>query len=82
MNSLQPITATSGLSGCESPQEIRRYRLVAVSVAVGFQLFCFSVRPGASDVMSLSIAINRFMRLSAIQCKSLQKRKKLNQNPN
>jgi hypothetical protein len=50
-------------------------------VAVGFQLFCFWVRLGASAVEPLSIAIDRVMRLSATGCKTMQNRKLLTQNP-
>ena len=89
MNSLRALTATktatkctiSSASGCLSPTKIRCGGLVAVLVAVGFLLSCFSVRRGARPMLLLSVAMKRFMRLRAMLCDILQKRQIGTQNP-
>jgi hypothetical protein len=89
MNGLHALTATktatkctiSSASGCLSPTEIRCGGLVAVLVAVGFLLSCFSVRRGARPISLVSVAMKRFMRLCATLCENLQKRHLGTQNP-
>ena len=89
MNCLRALTATktaikctiSSASGCLSPTKIRCGGLVAVLVAVGFLLPCFSVRLGARPISLVSIAMKRFMRLCAALCETLQKRHLGTQNP-
>jgi hypothetical protein len=58
----------------------RRF-LVAVLVAVGFQLFCFLMQRRASLIRLLSIAMNEFVRLCAMLCDTLQNRQNGTQNP-
>ena len=89
MNNLQGETATKQppnapyivLVAVKVRRKSADIALVAVLVAVGFRLSCFLVQLGARGYVLVSVAVNRLMRLYAIQCKSLQNAKKLTQNP-